>query len=190
VVLQERNPEAPFFDYRTQAPGTSQQITIADLPVPYSPPVDWQYRPALPSTWPQVPDGFTIDQYVTGLSELRYMKRAPNGDVFITESSAGRIKVLRATPGQETPQIETFATGLLLPFGIAFYPLGPEPSFVYVANVNSIVRFAYVNGDLHARGPAETIVPHAVAADGSLLVADDLANIIWRVRAAGVRLEF
>ncbi len=30
---------------------------------------------------------------------------------------------------------------------------------MYVANLNSVVRFPYRNGDLRARGPAETIVP-------------------------------
>src|SRR5205823_4105350 len=47
---------------------------------------------------------------------------------------------------------------LTLPFGIAFYPPGPEPKYVYVANTDSVVRFPYQNGDLKARGPAEKIV--------------------------------
>jgi glucose/arabinose dehydrogenase len=158
AFLQERNPEAPFFDYRTEAPGTVRTISVADLPRPYAPPVNWDYRPVLPSTWPQVPQGFTIDPYVTGLSEPRYLKRAPNGDVFVTESYTGRIKILRDI-GERSPQVETFATGLTRPFGIAFYPPGPEPSFVYVGNADSIVRYPYVNGDLRARARAETIVP-------------------------------
>ena len=88
--------------------------------------------------------------------------------MFIAESSSGRIKILRDLPGSPSPQIETFASGLTLPFGIAFYPPGPAPSFVYVVNTNSIARFAYANGDLHARGPAETIVPQLTpgSADG------------------------
>jgi len=44
------------------------------------------------------------------------------------------------------------------PFGIAFYPLDGEPRWVYVANLNSVVRYPYRNGDLEARGPAETVV--------------------------------
>jgi glucose/arabinose dehydrogenase len=54
---------------------------------------------------------------------------------------------------------ENFATGLDRPFGIAFYPAGAEPEWVYVANNNSVVRFPYRNGDQKARGPAEIIVP-------------------------------
>src|SRR5690349_2833059 len=135
--LQEPNPEAPFFDYRTEAPGTIRHITIADLPRPYTPPVQWNYRPELPSAWPQVPRGFAIDAYVTGLEQPRYLKRAPNGDMFVTESGAGRILVLRDVPGEQ-PRVETFAGGLLLPFGVAFYPPGDRPEFVYVANTNSV----------------------------------------------------
>ena len=43
------------------------------------------------------------------------------------------------------------------PFGIAFYPPGPDPKWVYVGNTNAVVRFAYANGDLEARGAPEHI---------------------------------
>lgn len=159
AYLQSQNPEAPFYDYRTAMPGAVHRITPADLPPPYTPPVVWDYRPALPAEWPRVPQGFTVDKYVTGLEHPRIMRRAPNGDVFIAESNPGRIKVLRAMGSETPPLIETFATGLRLPFGIAFFPLGPEPEYVYVGNTNSVVRFRYRNGDLHARSAAETVVP-------------------------------
>jgi glucose/arabinose dehydrogenase len=159
AFLQERNPEAPFFDYRSEAPGTPRHITIADLPRPYAPPIPWEYKPALPAAWPQVPEGFTIEPYVTGIYAPRYLKRAPNGDVFVTDSYSGAIKILRDVSGERSPRIEVFATGLTLPFGVAFYPPGPEPAFVYVASADSVVRFPYANGDLRARGPAETILP-------------------------------
>jgi glucose/arabinose dehydrogenase len=45
------------------------------------------------------------------------------------------------------------------PFGIAFYPPGPHPQYVYVGNTGSVVRFAYRDGDLKARAAPETIVP-------------------------------
>ncbi len=51
-------------------------------------------------------------------------------------------------------QVHVFATGLNTPFGIAFYPLGANPQWVYVANMNSVVRFSYHSGDLEATGPA------------------------------------
>ena len=48
-----------------------------------------------------------------------------------------------------------FASGLNRPFGIAFYPLGADPEWVYVANTDGIVRFPYQTGDLKARGKGE-----------------------------------
>ena len=159
AFLQSQNPEAPFFDYRSAVPGAAHRITTADLPPPYAAPTVWDYRPTIPKEWPRVPNGFTVEKYLTGLENPRNIRRAPNGDVFIAESKPGRIKILRDVGPDKPPLVETFATGLLLPFGIAFYPLGPEPEFVYVANTSSVVRFQYQNGDLHARGEAETIVP-------------------------------
>ena len=55
-------------------------------------------------------------------------------------------------------QMSVFATGLKQPYGIKFYPSGANPQWVYVGNTNSIVRFAYKNGDLKASGAAETVV--------------------------------
>src|SRR5208282_1786609 len=52
-----------------------------------------------------------------------------------------------------------FAEGLRQPFGIAFFPIGPQPKFFYVANTHSVIRYAYENGDLKARGAEEMIVP-------------------------------
>jgi glucose/arabinose dehydrogenase len=54
--------------------------------------------------------------------------------------------------------MEVYATGLAQPFGLAFYPLGPNPAYLYVANTNSVVRFPYHNGDLQAAGKPETVV--------------------------------
>ena len=158
---QDLNPESPFFDYRSATPGARHLITPADLPPPYTDPTVWNFHPALPEAWPRVPNGFTVDKYVTGVENPRVLRRAPDGDVFIAESKPGRIRILRDQGGDEhaSPRLETFADGLTLPFGIAFFPLGSEPQFVYVANTDSVVRFPYRNGDLHARGPAEVIVP-------------------------------
>jgi glucose/arabinose dehydrogenase len=88
--------------------------------------------------------------------------------VFVAESRPGRVKVLRGLGPDGRPQtVEVFATGLNRPFGIAFYPLGPRPQYVYVGNTNSIVRFPYQPGDLEARGAAETIVA-SLPAGGAL----------------------
>ena len=108
---------------------------------------------------PQVPAGFKIELYAAGFRDPRYLLTAPNGDIFVTESAGDTIKVLRDTDGDGKPNSnEVFAEkGLKDPFGIAFYPPGPEPRYLYVANTNGVVRFPYRNGDIKARGPVEKL---------------------------------
>ena len=155
-------PNAPFTDYRFEQPGTVRKITVQDLPQPFatkssdnSPRV--VARPS--DAWPKVLPGFSVQQYASGLKNPRLIVTAPNGDFFVAESGPGDIKVFRGITTDGKPQqVETFATGLKRPYGIAFYPLGPDPQWVYVGNVNSVVRFPYQNGDLKARGPQQHIV--------------------------------
>jgi glucose/arabinose dehydrogenase len=150
-----------FSDFRSQSPGTVHHITLKDLPKPYATPsADTPSqviaRPA--NAWPKAPAGFSVQLYATGLENPRLLRAAPNGDVFLAESKPGNIKVLRGIyPQGAVERVETFATGLDKPFGIAFYPPGPEPQWVYIGNTGSVVRFPYRNGDLKARGPAEKI---------------------------------
>jgi glucose/arabinose dehydrogenase len=152
-----------FTDYRDQKPGVIHKITVADLPAPYATKsVDnGPHLVARPSSsWPQAPAGFKVTEFAKGLKEPRLVRRGPNGDLFVAESESDRIRVLRGITSAGAAQtVEVFATGLDKPFGIAFYPLGPNPKYVYVGNTGSVVRFPYQNGDLKARGKAETIVP-------------------------------
>ena len=75
--------------------------------------------------------------------------------------------MFRGISGDGKPlEKSTFATGLKNNFGIAFYPLGDSPKWVYVGNTNSVVRFPYKKGDLKASGPAETIIPELPAGGG------------------------
>jgi len=155
--------QAPFTDYRHEQPGTVHKVTLADLPEPYRT-QSADNRPHIvprpADAWPKALPGFTVTQYAAGLQNPRLIRRAPNGDLFVAESEPGRIRVLRGVGADGKAQtVEVFAAGLTQPFGIAFYPPGPNPQFVYVANTGSVVRFPYRNGDLKARGAAETIVP-------------------------------
>ena len=154
--------QGPFHDYRQQRPGVRHRITVADLPAPYATPSvdegpDLVERPK--DAWPQAPSGFTVTLFATGLENPRLVRRAPNGDLFVAESRAGRIRVLRGV-GRDgrVETMEVFASGLRRPFGIAFYPPG-DPQYVYVGNTDEVVRFPYQNGDLKARGPLEAIAP-------------------------------
>jgi glucose/arabinose dehydrogenase/cytochrome c2 len=168
-VGKVRQDKAAFGDYRDDAPGVRRHITVAALPPPFA--TDSSSNgprvvPAPPHATLRVPAGFTVTPFAHGLDRPRALRAAPNGDIFITESEAGRVRVIRAKDGASAPeQLETFASKLDRPFGVAFYPPGPSPRFVYVAENNRVIRYPYGSGDLHARGPAETIVPKLT--DGS-----------------------
>jgi glucose/arabinose dehydrogenase len=156
-----RTGAAAYGDWRTDAPGVRRKITPADLPAPgatrssanASRIVD---RPAGAS--PKAPPGFTVSEFASGFEQPRVVRIAPNGDIFVADSAAGRVMVLRAPDGAaKAASVEVFAGGLDFPFGIAFYPPGPDPKYVYVGATNAVVRFPYRSGDAKASGPAETI---------------------------------
>src|SRR5262249_2234706 len=155
--------KAAFADYTQEKPGVFRKITLADLPPPNATEsVDNQPdvipRPA--NAWPQALPGFKVELYASGLNYPRLIRTAPNGDLFLAESHSSEIKVFRGvTQDGKAQQTEVFATGLKQPFGIAFYPPGSDPQWVYVGNTDSVVRFPYRKGDLKARGAQQVIVP-------------------------------
>ena len=176
VVFQSDNEnmprsQGPFTDYHGQKPGTVHKITPQDLPQPYATESAVNGPSLVPrpaDAWPQALPGFKVELYASQLENPRLLRTAPNGDLFLAESRPGRIKVFRGVRQDGTPEkMEVFATELKQPFGIAFFPSGPNPKYVYVGNTDSVVRFPYENGDLKARGPQEVVVPHLPA--GGLL---------------------
>ena len=161
---------AAFVNFENEKPGTFRKITVADLPQPYAtkgvgnPP---HLVPRPEKAWPQAPQGFQVQLYAQGLNEPREIRAAPNGDLFVAESHANRILVFRGITSDGKPeQTSTFATGLNNPFGIAFYPLGANPEWIYIANTNGVVRFKYHNGDLKASGDAATVIEPLPAGGG------------------------
>jgi len=153
---------AAFIDFRAMKPGTFRKITAADLPKPYATDSARNTPTLVPrpaDAWPQVPAGFKVDLYATGLNGPRQIRVAPNGDAFVAESRAGQIRVFRGRGADGKPQeVSVFATGLKQPYGINFYPLGDNPQWIYIGNTNSVVRFPYKKGDLKATGPAQVLV--------------------------------
>jgi glucose/arabinose dehydrogenase len=155
---------AAYGDWHSDAPGVVRHFTPETMPPPYT----TQSAHSGPSVVSRpvgaalhVPPGFEVELFAAGLDRPRTLRTAPNGDVFVAESGAGRLRILRAEPGTMTrPQSHVFADGLTYPFGIAFWPPGPAPRFVYVAEMNRVVRFPYQPGDLRARGTPEVVVAH------------------------------
>lgn len=153
---------AALGDWTTDAPGVRRKITVDDLATPYATPSANNHPKVInrpEGAWPKVPEGFQVTEFATGLSQPRVIVRAPNGDLFLAESGANRIRVFRDADGDGKPEVnQIFATGLDRPFGIAFHPPGPAPEHIYVGNTGSVVRFSYKNGDTTASGSAETVV--------------------------------
>jgi glucose/arabinose dehydrogenase len=151
--------QAAFTDAAHEAPGTRRHLTVADLPAP-APDQSVDNGPTVvprpANAWPIAPKGFKVELYATDLENPREIRFAPNGDLFLAESYAGKIKVFRGVgPDGKPKQVSVFATGLEQPFGIAFYPSGPDPQWVYIGDTGEVLRFPYRNGDLVARGPSQ-----------------------------------
>ena len=153
---------AALGDWETDAPGVRRKITVESIPPPgATKSVDNgpQGAPRPEGAWPKAPEGFTVTRYAENLNNPRKIVTAPNGDIFIAESGPGRIRILRGKNADGKAQVsEVYAEGLRQPFGIAFYPAGKNPKWVYVGNTDSVVRFPYQNGDLKATGDSQTVV--------------------------------
>jgi glucose/arabinose dehydrogenase len=156
-----RTGAAAFGDWRTDAPGVRRLITPADLPAPFAT-KSAAYRSQRAARTgvdiPKAPPGFAVDLFANGLNIPRVIRIAPNGDIFVAEHGAGRVRVFHpGKAGAGPAEGEIFAEGLDRPYGIAFYPSGENPRFVYVGTLDSVVRFPYRSGDTKASGPAEKV---------------------------------
>ncbi len=154
-------PQAPFTDFRFEEPGKFRKITPPDLPEPFATKSSGNGPNIVPrpeGAWPKVLPGFKVEQYAVGLDNPRLIRTAPDGDFFVAEMGKGEIIVFRGiTSDGKAQRMEVFAKGLKEPFGIAFYPPGPDPQWLYIGDTNEVVRFPYENGDLKARGERQHI---------------------------------
>jgi glucose/arabinose dehydrogenase len=148
-----------FGDWRQDKPGLRRLISPDDLP-----PISTQsigqatVVAGLAGSKPEVPEGFVVEQVATAVNP-RVIRTAPNGDLFVSDTMSGLVRIYRVPEGRARPSEESvFASGIRQPFGIAFYPAGPNPSWVYIAGSDRVLRYPYSNGDLKARGPAQTIL--------------------------------
>jgi glucose/arabinose dehydrogenase len=94
------------------------------------------------------PPGFTVALWAQGFEDPRNLALAPNGDVFLADTAAGKIHVLR------DKQRFVFASGLNGPFGLAF-----RGGQLYVGDTDAVVRFDYKSGQAVASGRPVRVVP-------------------------------
>jgi glucose/arabinose dehydrogenase len=151
---------AAFTTYKTEAPGTYRKITVDDLPAPTEGVANPSHIiPMPPGAWPKAPEGFKVERYAEMTDAPRELRTAPNGDLFVSDSDKGQVEVFRGMTKDGKPERhEVFATGLKQNFGIAFYPLGKNPEWIYLANTDSVIRYHYHQGDLKATGTPETLI--------------------------------
>jgi glucose/arabinose dehydrogenase len=168
-VLGEANPasvltgRSAFVSSFAIQPGVFRKVTSADLPEPFATEsVETRSRivPRPAGALPQAPAGFHVGLFASGLTVPRVIRVAPNSDIFVVETQAGQIRVFRGiSPDGKPRENSVFATGFHEPYGIVFYPPGPNPQWLYVANTDSVVRYGYKAGDLKATGKPEIVIP-------------------------------
>ncbi len=110
----------------------------------------------------KVPPGFKIKPFATSMFFPRNMAVAPNGDVFVVEAEAARVRALRDADGDgiaETTRL--YCSGLRGPHGIAFHG-----DYLYIANTGNVIRYRYASGQLKAEGKAEIVIPDLPAKPG------------------------
>ena len=159
--LKAPPPMPPFTDFRYEKPGTVHKITVNDLPQPYATKSSYNgpkvvARPE--NVWPVALPGFKVELYATGLDSPRTLRTAPNGDILVAEKDPGHIRVFRGlTSDGKAEQTAIFASGFKNPYGLAFYPPGPDPQWLYVGSEGEVVRIPYHNGDLKASGAPQHV---------------------------------
>lgn len=158
AASQALSGSAAYGDWRNDAPGTVRKFTPADMPAPFATPSARKTagnaeRPAEAKL--KTMPGFAVSAWATALDGPRTLRFAPNGDLFVVESHANRISVLRPN-GSGAPERFTFAEGLKQPFGLALYP-ARNPKWVYVGDTDQVLRFPYKIGDTKASGAAQPV---------------------------------
>lgn len=137
---------------------TQHSIKPSDLPAPFTSESVRRNSKVVPmpaDATINVPKGFKVNIYAQGdFKYPRWMVLAPNGDVFVADSNANSIIVLRDKDKDGVAEERfVFADKLSQPFGMAFHK-----NWFYVASTDSIVRFPYKTGDTKASGAAEKLV--------------------------------
>ncbi len=132
----------------SEAPAAEAPASRLKAPPPPAPFTDFRYEK--PGTTRKITANDLPEPFVT--------KSADNGpDPVARPANAWPVAPGGMTSDGKPETMQIFATGLRRPYGIAFYPPGPDPQWIYIGNTNEVVRLRYHNGDLKASGPPEHI---------------------------------
>ena len=136
-------------------PLKSYHIKPGDLPPPTTgvanPP---QVVPRPANATLTLPPGFAIDVFAEGgFKTLRWAMEGPGGEVFVTDTSANTITVLRDVDKDGKAESRAiFAQGLDRPMGMAIHG-----GWFYVGNTDAIVRWRYTAGQASLTGTPEIV---------------------------------
>jgi glucose/arabinose dehydrogenase/cytochrome c2 len=162
-------------DWIKDVPGRMHKVDISNLPPAFDTPSANNFPRVVPKPADaklQVPEGFKVETFASeDLQAPREMTVAPNGDIFLVETTAGRIKVLRQAADGKLASTDVFAKGLTQPYGMQFYP-ATNPQWLYVAEVNRVVRYPYKAGDRVASAVPEIVVPQIAPTGGGHYTRD------------------
>jgi len=101
-----------------EQPGTGFHVQASELPRPFATPAvdnSSQLVPRPKGALPLVPKGFTVSVFASGLSDPRFLERAPQGGVFVSEPDAGKVTLLK------DGKTSVFASGFDKPHGLALH---------------------------------------------------------------------
>jgi len=101
-----------------------------------------------------LPAGFSASLYALLDEGVRFMTLSPDGVVFVSEMGSGQVALLKDTNG--VAERVSFTDGLDAPHGLAFHTSNGI-TYLYVAEMTRVVRFAYQPGQQRA-DKKETIV--------------------------------
>ena len=148
-----------------QPVGERFHIKATDLPAPFATPsaVNPPARVAVPAGPPwQVPLGFHVNAFATGLSHARWMTVADNGDVFLAEPGAGHVRLLRDADGDgRAEHSSVFVSGLQRPHGLVLHD-----GHLYIGSPSTIWRVAYSSGQTRARSKPEPVTVQGALGPG------------------------
>src|SRR3954454_4519815 len=99
--------QSAFVSSISVKPGLIRRVTVSDLPGPFateSATTKSRIVPRPEGVMPQAPPSFQVGLFATNLEVPRVIRVAPNGDVFVVESQAGRIRVFRGMSADGKPE--------------------------------------------------------------------------------------
>ena len=123
--------QAALGDWSTDAPGVRRKLSVGICRRRMTR-LRWimgrNMVPRPDGAMPKAPAGFEVSLFAEHLSNPRKIVTAPNGDIFVAESGANRIKILRAADGAAHPQtISVFADDLSSAVWDRILPKRAEP---------------------------------------------------------------